>query len=61
MILETVYKLGDMLGLEQKDLNYLFPEKHNSDTINRVELPYSPLDNYKLEGGFYGTISIKDF
>jgi hypothetical protein len=61
MNLERIYTIGNMLGLEYKDLQNLIPEKTSSDLTSKIDLPYSPLDAYKMEGGFYGTISINDF
>ena len=61
MILETVYKLGDMLGLEHNDINCIISDKSSLDITNNIKVPFSPLDGYKMEAGFYGNISINDF
>ena len=61
MILETVYRIGNMLGLKHDDINSLIPEGSSPISTQDIEVPFSPLDNYKMEGGFYGTISINDF
>lgn len=54
MIPEELYKLGDMLGLEQKDIQNFI-----KDTSGNREVPFSPADSYKF--GLYGTVSINDF
>jgi len=54
MIPEELYKLGDMLGLEHRDIqNFII------DPSGNTELPFSPADSYKF--GLYGTLSINDF
>ena len=61
MIPEEIFIVGDMLGLEHKDLQDLIPEKSSQIKPNNMNAPSFPLDNYKVEGGYYGTISINDF
>ena len=61
MIPEEIFSIGNMLGLEHKDLQYLIPERSNQDTTNNVEVPFSPVASYKVDGTYYGTISINDF
>ena len=53
MIPEEIYELGDILGLEHKEIKDFILDKSNLDVT------FSPLDNYKV--GLYGTISINDF
>lgn len=61
MIPEEIFNIGNMLGLKHKDLQDIIPEKSSLDTTNNVEVPFSPLESYKVDGAYYGTISINDF
>jgi len=61
MIPEEIFNIGNMLGLEHKDLQNLIPEKSSPDTRNNVEVSFSPLESYKVDGAYYGTISINHF
>jgi hypothetical protein len=58
MIPEEIYELGNMVGLDRKDIKNLL-----TDTSRNTKVPFSPIETYKNggPGDLYGTISINDF
>ncbi|UCD13184.1 MAG: hypothetical protein JSW60_06390 [Thermoplasmatales archaeon] len=58
MIPNKIYKIGAMLGLENKDIRDLVTDI--SDEPDKLEVSPSPIDTYK-EPCMYGTVSLKDF
>ena len=54
--LNSYYKLGKMLGLNNRDINKLL--KNYTCNLEKSLKEFGPIP-YK--GGFYGTISIKEF
>lgn len=59
MIPEEIYKIGDLLGLENKDIQGLVIDKSSPDVTGDVEVPFSPVNSYKF--GLYSTVSLNDF
>ncbi|UCD12947.1 MAG: hypothetical protein JSW60_05110 [Thermoplasmatales archaeon] len=59
MIPAKIFEIGAMFGLNDKDIKNLVAN------VDKTDIPKasatSPLDNYKGDGIFYGTISINDF
>ncbi len=51
-----IYQLGKELGLQERDIDEVI--ESSKEAVNK-EVP-SPMEIYPF-GGFYGTISIKDF
>jgi len=60
MIPENIYEIGDILGLEYRDIQDLISDKSSLDSTDNLEIPSSPVDSYK-EITLYGTVSINDF
>jgi len=57
MISDKLYELGHMLGLKQKDIQYLILNKQETE----ISLNIIPsMELYKV-GTLYGTICINDF
>jgi len=60
MIPHKIYRMGAMLGLQNRDIRDLVAKASISDGPNKLETS-SPTDTYKDDGIWYGTISINDF
>ena len=56
-----IYDIGAMIGLKYNEIQYLLSEKSMSVMMKNPVKPCSPMDTYKNDGSWYGTISIKDF
>ena len=54
---ESIYKLGEKLGLNSKDINTVLEKRTASDKPVSLSLR---VDSYP-KGTHYGTVSIKDF
>lgn len=63
MISEEIFGVGDLLGLEHKDIQDLILDNSNPDSKGNIDVPLSPVNTYKNSGPgeLYGTISINDF
>ena len=61
MISKNIFEIGDMLGLEHKDIQNLLSDSSIENITNKYATPCSPMDTYKNDGTWYGTISINDF
>jgi hypothetical protein len=59
MVLDRIFKIGEMLGLEYGDIQNLLSDRQTKDIKNVI--PCSPMNTYKENGTWYGTISINDF
>jgi len=60
MIPENIYEAGGILGLEYREIQDLISDKSSLDPADNLEVPFSPVDSYKV-GTMYGTVSINDF
>jgi hypothetical protein len=60
MNIEEIYELGDMLGLDHKEIQNVLSDNKTLNKSKKTTKPSSPVDNYKC-GVDYGTISINDF
>lgn len=58
MIPDKLFEIGNMLGLQHRDIKNLMVKKQTSKTPVKKS---SPIETYKSSGGDYGTISIKHF
>jgi hypothetical protein len=57
MIYNSIFELGDMLGLVHEDIKDIISKKKSIGTnVNSI-----PIKEIYKGGGFYATISIKDF
>ncbi len=54
-MIHDILKIGKLLGIEEKELKSLLKNKKHDGKVENL----NPFDTYK--GGYYGTISIKDF
>ena len=56
-----IYSIGAKLGLKHKDIRDILFQKTMSEIPYNPVTPCSPMDTYKNDGTWYGTISINDF
>ena len=56
-----IFEIGFLLGLQQNDVCNIIEKKNKIYYGETTNISTNPFDTYKIEGGHYGTISIKDF
>lgn len=61
MILDKISEIGELLGLEHRDIQNLLSERPIVNITNKTVTPCSPMNTYKQDGTWYGTMSINDF